>query len=141
MMLPPCVDVQRTFYSGLTLMFRHQIFPPWVLDADVSTPWEVLERDAEFVPTSVRVLMCRIPFVEIRVNNFFTVECHSNDTAITGDGHLIPFTGGFTSIPGWCQRIVESTTVVVIGRFPCRVYLGFEFRVHSELRHPDPPIG
>ena len=80
----------------------------------MSTSGEVLERDAEFVSATIRILVWCVPLVQICVDNFFTVECHSNDASIACDAHLIPLTGGFTSVPGRSQGIVECSTVVAI---------------------------
>ena len=72
-----------------------------VLDADMSAAWKILERDAELIPAAIWVSVRCIPLIQVGADNFFVVERHGNDTTVACDDHRIPFTGGFTSIPGW----------------------------------------
>ena len=83
----------------------------------MSTPGEIFEGNAEFVPASIRILVGCVPCIQICADDFFAVKCHSNDAPIASDRHLIPLPSGFTRISGGSQGIVERTTVVAIGGF------------------------
>lgn len=87
-----------------------------VLDADVTTSWEILERDAKLIPAAIRVLVRCIPVIQIGADDFFVVKRYGNNATITCDSHLIPLTCGFTSIPGRPEGIVKRTAVVISRR-------------------------